>query len=126
MCALRIHKLRQHTAEILLLGRHAEHNTFGAHVSVESLPRARGSAMPSLDPRLSRQPLASSPVSSPSNDKQRHDGKHRKHHVVDRSRNWVSAGKVLTKGQPSKPEHEPELRDEQEEERDAPHPKSHR
>src|SRR5215813_838518 len=37
MCAFGIDKLRQHAAEILLLGGHAEHNTFGAHVSVESL-----------------------------------------------------------------------------------------
>ena len=37
MCAFGIHKLRQHTAEILLLGRHAEHHALGAHVPVESL-----------------------------------------------------------------------------------------
>jgi hypothetical protein len=37
MCALRIDKLRQHPAEILLLGRHAEQNTFSSHVPVENL-----------------------------------------------------------------------------------------
>ena len=37
MCALGIDKLRQHPAEILLLGRHAKQNTLGAHVAVETL-----------------------------------------------------------------------------------------
>src|SRR5580693_8406562 len=36
MCALGIDELRQHPAEILLLWRHAEQNTLGAHVPVES------------------------------------------------------------------------------------------
>jgi hypothetical protein len=56
----------------------------------------------------------------------RHYGKHRKHQIVDRSRKRVSLRKVLTNGLPPKPEHEPELRDQQEEERDEPHPKSSR
>ena len=42
MCALGIDKLRQHPAEILLLGRHAEHNALGAHVPVRSLDIGHG------------------------------------------------------------------------------------
>ena len=37
MCALGIHELRQHPAEVLLLGRHAEQNTLGGHISVKGL-----------------------------------------------------------------------------------------
>src|SRR5580692_2123950 len=37
MCAFGIDELREHPAEILLLWRHAEQNTLGAHVAVESL-----------------------------------------------------------------------------------------
>lgn len=37
MCSLGIDKLRQHTAEILLLGKHAEQNALGAHIPIESL-----------------------------------------------------------------------------------------
>ena len=37
MRALGIDKLCQHPAEILLLGRHAEQNTLGAHVAIETL-----------------------------------------------------------------------------------------
>src|ERR1700740_2326703 len=37
MCTLRIHKLRQHPTEILLLWRHGEQNALGAHVPVERL-----------------------------------------------------------------------------------------
>jgi hypothetical protein len=37
MCALRIDKLRQNPAKILLLWRHGEHNALGAHVPVECL-----------------------------------------------------------------------------------------
>jgi hypothetical protein len=40
-----------------------------------------------------------------------HGCKDREHHILERSRNRVSAGKVLMNCQPSKPEHEPELRD---------------
>ena len=36
MCALGIHKLSQHAAEVLLR-RHAEQNTFSSHAPVESL-----------------------------------------------------------------------------------------
>ena len=54
----------------------------------------------------------------------RYDRKHHKHYIIDRSRNPVSASKILTNCQPSKPEHEPELGYEQEEERDEPHAKS--
>src|SRR5580704_14036930 len=37
MCALRINELGQHSSEILLLRRHAEHYASCAHVAVESL-----------------------------------------------------------------------------------------
>src|SRR5271167_2091577 len=37
MCTFGIDELRQHTAEILLLWRHAEEHAFRAHVPVESL-----------------------------------------------------------------------------------------
>ena len=37
MCALGIYELRQHAAEILLFGSHAEQNTLSTHLPVESL-----------------------------------------------------------------------------------------
>ena len=37
MCAFGIDELRQHPAEVLLLGWHAEQDSFGAHVPVKSL-----------------------------------------------------------------------------------------
>jgi hypothetical protein len=54
-----------------------------------------------------------SAISSSSHQK-RHDGKHRKHHIVDRSRDRVSAGKVLPNRHAPKPEHERKLSEQQE------------
>src|SRR5579862_8608976 len=42
MCAFGINELRQHTAEILLLGCHAKQHDLGAHVSIESLDISDG------------------------------------------------------------------------------------
>src|SRR5580704_17720199 len=47
MCALRINELGQHSSEILLLGRHAEHYASCAHIAVESLHVSNGK--PQLD-----------------------------------------------------------------------------
>lgn len=44
MCTFRIDELRQHSAEILLLGWHAEENALGAHIPVESFDIGNGEA----------------------------------------------------------------------------------
>jgi len=74
---------------------------------------------------LSAQHGFGSAISSSSNQK-RHDGKHAKHHIVDRSRHRISAGKVLPNRHAPKPEHKRKFRDQQEAERDAAHTKSGR
>jgi hypothetical protein len=44
MCAFGIDELREHPAEILLLGRHAEKHAFCAHVPVENLDNGNSEA----------------------------------------------------------------------------------
>jgi hypothetical protein len=64
-------------------------------------------------------------ISSSSHHK-RHDGKHSKYRVIDRSRHRVSAGEVLSDRQTPKPEHESKFSDEHEPQRDNTHAKSDR
>lgn len=65
-------------------------------------------------------------VASFSSHEERHNSKHSKHDVIDRSRHRISGCEVLSYRDAAKPEHKPEFRDEQESERGATHSESGR